>query len=103
MSSQVKKEKKQLVKRPQREILAAEDDLFKQLEQICIGFNKDQFKEGLAALTELAEKAKKAKADGMDTKAFDTELKRQQNRTKMDEFDAKQAEKLTEEKKQGVD
>ena len=47
--------------------------------------------------------AKKAKTDGEDMKHFERELKRQQNRNKMDEFDAIQDKKLADEKKQGVD
>ena len=72
MSASPKKERKQLVKRPKdQQLTEAQDQLFKELEQICISYDKDQFAEALVAIEELAEKSKKAKADGLDTKVFD--------------------------------
>ena len=91
------------VKRPAQISDEKVDALFDKLEKIATSHDKTQFTEALKAIDELRAEAKETKEAGSDTKDFDRELKRQENRHKMDEMDSKALQKMKDDKKDGTD
>ena len=91
------------VKRPAQTSSPKEAELFDKLVDISQKYNKTQYAEALAAIAELRKESDAAKKSGVDTKVFERELKRQEGRHKMDEFDAASLKKMDDEKKEGTD
>lgn len=91
------------VKRPTVAIDAKLTALFDKLDDVALKHDKTQFAEALKALENLKLEAKALKDAGVVTRDFDRELKRQENRHKMDEMDSNLLKKMNEEKKEGLD
>ena len=70
---------------------------------MSLSFTKLQYEEAFKAVAELRKEGVAAKKEGHEVKAFERELKRQENRHKMDKFDGASLKKMEEEKKEGTD
>ena len=75
------------VKRPPQPTNAKEEELFDKLVAVSLSYNNTQFEGALKAIADLKKEGLIAKKEGHDMKIFERELKRQENRHKMDEFD----------------
>ena len=92
-----------LVKRPSEASSPKEQEFFDKLVKISTTYDKTQHQEALKEIEDLRTASKAATGEGHNMKAFERELKRQENRHKMDLFDSGYLKKMDDHKKDGTD
>ena len=86
------------VKKPEQPSCPEEGQLFDKLIALSLKYDKTQFQEALAEIDTLRKESADLKKAGKTMKDFEKELKRQENRHKMDQYDAKALDTMQEEK-----